>query len=273
MKAEQYQRQLDRVTEYIYTHLDEDLRLDMLAEVAGFSPYHWHRLYRAVRGESAAKTVERLRLERAAELLMETRLPITRIATRSGFANATTFSRAFIRSYGVLPSRYRDGEKRTVFRPVAVDREPGGHPVEIVDGDQIVLAASRHRGSYLNIGQAFARVRDRIGSGGRMLAMFEDDPDAAATAALRSVAGVVVEPDMPIPDGLERTVIPAGRLAVLHYVGPYALMHTAYRWLYGTWLPASGQEPRNHPVLEEYLTDPAETAPAEAVTRLLLPIC
>ena len=50
MRAEQYQRQLDAVTDYIYAHLDDDLSLDRLADVSGFSPYHWHRIYRAVRG-------------------------------------------------------------------------------------------------------------------------------------------------------------------------------------------------------------------------------
>lgn len=272
MKTEQYQRQLDLVTDYIYAHLDDNLRLDVLADVAGFSPYHWHRLYRAVRGESAARTVERLRLERAAGMLTGTPLPIRRIALRSGFTNAATFSRAFVRSYGVPPGRFRNGDERAVFRSAAVEHELREHPVEIIDGDQIVLAASPHRGSYMNIGHAFARVRDRIGPSGRMIAIFEDDPDATATAILRSVAGVVIEPDAAVPDGLERITIPAGRLAVLRYVGPYSLMHTAYQWLYGTWLTASGEEPRDHPVFEEYLTDPAETAPADAVTRLLLPI-
>ena len=49
MRADQYQRQLDVVTDYIYAHLDEDLSLETLAHVSGFSRYYWHRIYRAVR--------------------------------------------------------------------------------------------------------------------------------------------------------------------------------------------------------------------------------
>jgi AraC family transcriptional regulator len=205
-------------------------------------------------------------------MLLDTTFPIKRIAARSGFSNATTFSRAFARSYGVAPGSFRNSREYTAFLPVAVEREPVAYPVEVIDGAQIVLAASRHRGSYMNISKAFARVRDRLGTGGRMIGIFEDDPDATATTALRSVAGVVIDPDAPAPDGLERIVIPAGRHAVLHYIGPYSLMHTAYLWLYGTWLPASGEEPRDHPVFEEYLTDPAHTAPTKAETKLLLPL-
>ena len=76
MRAEQYQRQLDAVTDYIYAHLDDDLSLDRLADVSGFSPYHWHRIYRAVRGETAAQTVRRLRLERAATMLAQNAWPL-----------------------------------------------------------------------------------------------------------------------------------------------------------------------------------------------------
>ena len=80
MRAEQYQRHLDAVTDYIYAHLDDDLSLENLAHVSGFSAYHWHRIYRAVRGETAAQTVRRLRLERAAAMLTETSWPVERIA-------------------------------------------------------------------------------------------------------------------------------------------------------------------------------------------------
>jgi len=107
MRAEQYQRQLDAVTDYIYAHLDDDLSLDRLADVSGFSPYHWHRIYRAVRGETAAQTVRRLRLERAATMLAQNAWPLERIARRAGFTSADAFSRAFQRAYDRTPGRFR----------------------------------------------------------------------------------------------------------------------------------------------------------------------
>ncbi|MFC2574473.1 MAG: helix-turn-helix domain-containing protein, partial [Actinomyces oris] len=116
MRAEQYQRQLDVVTDYIYTHLDDDLSLETLAHVSGFSRYHWHRIYRAVRGETAAQTVRRLRLERAAAMLTETSWPVERIAWKAGFTGTEVFSRAFLRAYRTTPSRFRIGG-----RPASVD--------------------------------------------------------------------------------------------------------------------------------------------------------
>lgn len=281
MRAEQYQRQLDAVTDYIYAHLDDDLSLETLAHVSGFSRYHWHRIYRAVRGETAAQTVRRLRLERAAAMLTETSWPVERIAWKAGFTGTEVFSRAFLRSYGTTPSRFRnDGRAASsgssmmscgsgLTSPV---REASGWPVRVEARCGYRLAVSEHRGSYMDIGRAFSRVRDRVGSGSLMVAIYEDDPDAVPPADLRSAAGTVVDPGTRIPHDLAERLVPAGRYAIMRYVGPYSSMHVAYLWLYGQWLPSSGEEPRDHPVIEEYLTDPATTPPVHAVTDILLPL-
>ena len=281
MRAEQYQRQLDAVTDYIYAHLDDDLSLETLAHVSGFSRYHWHRIYRAVRGETAAQTVRRLRLERAAAMLTETSWPVERIAWKAGFTGTEVFSRAFLRSYGTTPSRFRnDGRAASsgssmmscgsgLTSPV---REAPGWPVRVEARCGYRLAVSEHRGSYMDIGRAFSRVRDRVGSGSLMVAIYEDDPDAVPPADLRSAAGTVVDPGTRIPHDLAERLVPAGRYAIMRYVGPYSSMHVAYLWLYGQWLPSSGEEPRDHPIVEEYLTDPASTPPVDAVTDILLPL-
>ena len=281
MRAEQYLRHLDVVTDYIYAHLDEDLSLETLAHVSGFSRYHWHRIYRAVRGETAAQTVRRLRLERAAAMLTETSWPVERIAWKAGFAGTEVFSRAFLRAYRTTPSRFRiGGRPASIDSPAmscgsgstsSVSQDPGW-AVRVETRRGYRLAVSEHRGSYLDIGRAFSRVRDRVGSGSLMVAIYEDDPDAVPPADLRSAAGTVVDPGRRIPHGLAERMVPAGRYAIMHYIGPYSSMHAAYLWLYGQWLPSSGEEPRDHPIIEEYLTDPATTPPVDAVTDILLPL-
>jgi len=281
MRAEQYQRRLDVVTDYIYAHLDDDLSLETLAHVSGFSRYHWHRIYRAVRGETAAQTVRRLRLERAAAMLTETSWPVERIAWKAGFTGTDVFSRAFLRSYRTTPSRFRIGG-----HPASIDslvtscgsgstssvREAPGWMVRVEARFGYRLAVSEHRGSYMDIGRAFSRVRDRVGAGSLMVAIYADDPDAVPAADLRSAAGTVVDPGTEIPHDLAERMVPAGRHAIMRHIGPYSSMHAAYLWLYGQWLPSSGEEPRDHPIIEEYLTDPATTPPVDAVTDILLPL-
>lgn len=98
-------KSVSRVTEYIYDHLDEDIDLEKLAAIACLSPYHWHRVYHAMNGETLAATVRRLRLHRAAGYLAHTSLPIAQVAEKSGYANVPSFTRAFSAAYGMPPAQ------------------------------------------------------------------------------------------------------------------------------------------------------------------------
>ncbi len=60
--------------------------------------------------------------------------------------------------------------------------------------------------------------------------------------------------------------------AVLRHQGPYASMRAAYEWLYGHWLVHSGCEAADLPVFEEYLNNPRNTAPADLLTDIFLPL-
>lgn len=276
MIAADYQRQLDAVSEYIYTHLDEDLDLGRLADVACMSPYHWHRVYHGLRGETAAETVRRLRLHRAAGYLVETEWPVRAVADRSGFSNVQSFTRIFKSCYGVPPATYRSTGVHTEFRAPGAAGLPD-HPVDVRDSPPLVLASSPHRGSFLDIGRAFGRVQNAVadlpvGDRPRMIAIYYDDPELIAERELRSRAGIVIGEHDRTPDGLQRVTIPGGRHAVLRYRGPYASMHAAYQWLYGTWLPDSGVRPGDHPVFEDYVTDPVVTDPRDLLTDIYLPV-
>jgi AraC family transcriptional regulator len=59
---------------------------------------------------------------------------------------------------------------------------------------------------------------------------------------------------------------------VLHHKGPYAELERAYAWLYGTWLPQSGEEAADRPVFEEYLNNPRALPPQEWLTDICLPL-
>ena len=88
-----YQARLDRVVGHIYAHLDDDIRPEGLAEVACLSPYHWHRIYVAMRGETIGATIRRLRLQRAADRLANSDLSVGRLRNAPATA-APMLSRA-----------------------------------------------------------------------------------------------------------------------------------------------------------------------------------
>jgi transcriptional regulator GlxA family with amidase domain len=89
-----YQDRLNRVATNIYDHLDGDLDFASLAEVAAMSPYHWRRIYHAVRGETAIPTAKRLRLKRAAVDLAQSARSIEEVAERAGYGGVPAFTRA-----------------------------------------------------------------------------------------------------------------------------------------------------------------------------------
>ncbi|MGF6858331.1 transcriptional regulator GlxA family with amidase domain [Paraburkholderia sp. CI3] len=92
-----YETRLARVLDHIYDHLDEPLDIGRLAEIACLSPYHWHRIYQAMYGETVATTARRLRLHRAAGFLASSSMPIAQIAERSGYSSLQSFRGRFAR--------------------------------------------------------------------------------------------------------------------------------------------------------------------------------
>lgn len=93
-----YQERLGRVTAYLHDHLEADLDLNRLAEVAHLSPYHWHRVWHALHGETIAATVRRLRLQRATGYLANTALPSRRSRANAAIRTRSHFRARFARS-------------------------------------------------------------------------------------------------------------------------------------------------------------------------------
>ncbi|WP_423067720.1 AraC family transcriptional regulator [Devosia sp. CN2-171] len=276
MSLQSYETRVNRVTAFIYDHLDEALDLDRLADVAAMSRWHWHRVYSAMRGETVAAAVRRLRLQRAAALLVNGEDSVEDVARRSGYDNLQSFTRIFSDAYGMPPARYRKEGSHAAFNPAHNGAPTLHYDIEVRHVPARRLVVQPHTGSYMNIGKAFGELFGRLGMLGlvtgnsRMIGAYLDDPSAVEEGKLRSLAGALIEG--PAPVGMETYDVEARDYAVLRYKGPYSDMRAAYNWMFGTWLPQSGREAADVPVLEEYLNNPRDTPPAELLTDLYLPL-
>jgi len=105
--VEGYSETIEDVMLYIRTHIHESLNREVLAEVAGFSVPHFHRVFTAQVGESAVSYVRRLRLERAACKLRMGAVDITEVARAAGYETHAAFGRAFKQYFGLSPSEFR----------------------------------------------------------------------------------------------------------------------------------------------------------------------
>jgi AraC family transcriptional regulator len=98
---------IEDVMRYIREHIGEPLDRETLADVAGFSVPHFHRVFTAHVGESAISYVRRLRLERAARKLRMGAVDITEVALAAGYDSHAAFSKAFKQHFGLSPSEFR----------------------------------------------------------------------------------------------------------------------------------------------------------------------
>ncbi len=271
-----YQDRFSRVTAHIYDHLDDDIDLNRLAEIACLSPCHWHRIYHAMYGETIAATVKRLRLHRAAGFLAQTAMPIAEVAKQSGYKSLQSFTRVFAAAYGMPPAQYRKRGSHTQFQPDHARERSAMYDVVIKDMPRTEIVSVDHTGSYMQIGKAFDTLYGWLGARNlimpqmRSVGVFFDDPDSVAEGALQSRAGVILPGAFALEAPLQRAEIAAGSYAVLRHKGPYADMRAAYQWLYGDWLLRSGREPADAPVFEEYLNSPRDTAPTELLSDIYL---
>lgn len=280
-----YEARIERVIAYIHEHMDEPLDLDQLAEVACLSRFHWHRIYRAVSGETVVQTLKRVRLSRAGFYLSRTDKPLAEIARRSGYPNVRSFTRAFKGAYGVPPGEYRRAGRHNHFANAIKDAKNAmnmnaklDYPVEIKTLGRRVVAGVIHKGSYFEINKTFETLFGTLGARGAlgdvagMVGIYYDDPAATPEAELRSCAGVFVDEGFDFQSPLEKQVLEAGPHASLLHKGPYSDLPAAYDWLYSVWLKDNGHTVRPHPPCEVYRNNPRKVQPSELLTEIFIPV-
>ena len=289
--SETYHRRLRKALDLMVRRIDGPCPVEELAAEAAFSRFHFQRMFRAMTGESVAELVRRLRLERAAFRLRHESVSVIAVALDAGYDSAEAFSRAFRRGCGLSPSQYRKarpapsfgtltakvryypGEDRIEFEP------PTGEvsmEVRIETIDEIEVFRIRHVGPYDEVAPCFERLFAWAAAiearAGRVLSLSYDNPDEVAPESLRSDACLEIRTDASPPPGISSDSVGGGRYAVHAYRGPYDGISGAYRGLFESWLPGSGEEIDDRPCMELYRNSPMDTAPADLLTELCLPL-
>jgi AraC family transcriptional regulator len=274
---ESYQERVQRVLVHIQNHLDGPLALEELAGVAHFSPYHFHRIFRGMVGESVKEHVRRLRLERAARRLRFSGESVTMIALDSGYQTPESFTRAFEAMFGESPSAFRQNTRE--FTVPAPERKPGPPlEVRIRRVGPLRLAFFRHVGPYDEGGIAWGKLmtwagrRGLLGPGMEAVGIVHDDPEITPPETLRYDAALAVDESVQPSGELGIQSLEACEYAVALHRGPYNTLGETYARLAGEWLPASGRELLTAPALEIYHNSPFSTAPEDLLTDIHLPL-
>ncbi|RKG56473.1 AraC family transcriptional regulator [Corallococcus sp. AB011P] len=299
-----YAAAVQRTVDRIVHQLDEALDLTALAKEAALSPFHFHRVFRGMVGETPLELHRRLRMERAALQLLQGDEGVTAIAFEAGYDTHEAFTRAFRAAYGVPPSEFRrspagagqdcvrprqtwlTSRSGIHFQPEAPRNAwafpiPGGHTMDVVlkELPALRLATVPHVGAYSRISEAFQKLGQLAGAagllrhaGGTMLAVYHDEPESTPQDQLRSEAAVVIPDDAVLPEVLGERRLPAGRYASTVHVGPYTELGDAWARLMGQWLPDSGHRVGEGVSFEIYRNNPMQVPPAELRTELYVPL-
>jgi AraC family transcriptional regulator len=276
------ENRLARAGLFVRAHLDERITLDAVAEVAGFSAFHFHRVFRVAFGENLNAFVTRHRLQRAARDLRTTRLPVIEIGMRCGYESPSAFGRAFSRAFAMTPSAYRAAGGDAPVLPSALVPSAADVPEPRVERcEERPVLALRHVGPYDELDAVMVRAyriarRRGFFPEARMFGLSYDSPDLEAHASLRADACFTYVPGADVTgaraDGMRDIVIPGGTYAVFRHVGPYERITNAYDRLVAAWVLTGRVELRAAPFINTYLSDPATVAAGALECDLAIPI-
>ena len=262
-------RRLEAVVDFVDAHLDDELSLERMANVAAISPFHFHRLFHLWSGETLNEFVRRRRLDVAAGRLRH--CPdekITAVSLNCGFASPEGFARAFRERFGMTPSTWRgrsqDDERRLRgMPPVTVTREPAMDVLFVRGRGDFGLVAPALWDRFMSAVRALGLV------GQSLLFMGLDDPAIVGPERCRMDACVQLPPGFGLvgacPPPLLHKRIPARWMATLRYEGSAADIADGWHALLGQWLPQAAYQLAIGPFRERY--DPGQCTPGARDVR------
>ena len=305
---QEYVGRINRVIDFIEENIETELTLEILAREANFSRFHFHRIFSALVGETLNGFVRRLRLEKAASMLMaHPKETITGIALACGFSSSAAFARSFSEYFGMSASAFRSrGWKRSPGnRPVnskicKTESKAGkaSQPspyyidgrninskgrlqmrVEVKEMPDLHVAYYRHVGSYSGVGEAFEKLMRWAGPRGLlkfpktlMLGVYHDDPQITETSRLRSSACITVPEGTEVGGEIGTMTVPGGRFAVASFKITHEQFGEAWDELMGKWLPESGYQPDDRPCYELYRNDPKTDPEGKFIVDICVPV-
>jgi AraC family transcriptional regulator len=277
-----YHERVNKVIRYIHNHLDEKLDIRKLAEYSALSPFHFHRIMRAHLNESLVSYIIRLRLDTAANLLLHSGLSVNDIAYKVGYDVPSSFNKAFKKRFKVTPTRFKaeyDDYKidylSNMKKPKKMNLKA---EIKKLEPKKVIYVSSI--GPYEGKGTEmawekvcrFAEKRRLFLRDTEFIGISHDDPKITESEKLRYDACLTINKDVAPEGEIGAKTIPGGTYAVFLHKGPYEKLIDTYDYIYGVWLPESGQELREEPCFENYLNSPDKTPPENLRTEIFVPL-
>ncbi len=242
---------LQKALNYIEEHLEEKITLEDLADVANYSPWHFHRLFKAYVGKGVGEYVRLRKLSKASYELVFTVRPIVDIATKYSFESQAAFTRAYQTCFGVTPGKARRRLKTVhSFAPVRLDnikllrRGESQMKTRIVERDEFTVVGkecfcSQNNNTIPQLWSEFNKdmcnIPDMKNTNEAIGVCLCDEEHVTPDTEFRYIAGMEVKKADTLPEGMVSYTVQGGRFLVVEHIGALDTLPQTYDYAYMTW--------------------------------------
>lgn len=298
----EYIHRINRVVDYIDANLDEEHSLEKLSKVAYFSPFHFHRIFKALTGETINNYVKRIRLQRAGSMLItDFERPVSEVAILCGFNSTAVFCRAFRDHFGTSTGMFRKYHFEKDSNNGQSHRKNGQSLLDspIYISDEIInrnrnanmetniqvkempamdLIYCRHVGRFDQIGGAYEKLFKWAGPRGllkfpetKTVTVYHDDPKVVDMEKVRQSACITVDGDAKTEGEFGKMHVPGGKYVVGSFVVNPHQFGDAWDSVC-QWLADSGYQPSDGYPYEYYPKEHEEGNPPIFTVDICVPV-
>ncbi len=294
----EYQNRVNRIFEHIDENLDTDLSLHTISEIAFFSPFHFHRIFKFITGETLNEYVTRRRIEKSASDLIHKNVALSEISHRYGFNDHSTFSRTFKKFYGVSPTEFKkqhpnkfskirqlkskngqeypDYEKYICIINNLKDWIKMNAKIEIKEIQKMEVAYVTSIGSQ-NLSNAFQKLiqwatpQGMMNDQTKMLTIYHDSFKITQAHKVRMSASILLEKPVKTTEEIEVTSIEKGKFIVGHFEITSQEFEKSWTGLF-VWMNKNGYKKANRDPFEIYHNNFNEHPQKIAIVDFYIPI-
>jgi AraC family transcriptional regulator len=280
-----YRKKVDVVLQYIHNHLNENISIKELAEYAGISFFHFHRILKGALNEPLGTYIDKVRLDTAVKLIRYSEESINSISAKIGYNDISSFSKAFSKEFGISPQEFKSNREMLLNTHVDYRIDSKGNLDSEVKPKIIFLPAKkviyiRVIGEYggKEVLEAWEQLVNFImqhkllGWNPEFFSIYYDDPDSVERGKCISDLCFTTKKDIDEHDAFKSNHIEGGKYAVFRYKGPYERLWELYDKIYGDWLLSADYKLRDVPAIEKYINYSPKTKPDDLLTEIYIPI-